>query len=134
MTINGIDPDKKYDIPEAAVAMNFTDQYIRSLVRIKKIASIREPVVPMSQVTKHIILGSEMIRFLSKIDKKTRRPDGRYKFNIYASLKEKKEVAKLLRDAGYEAIASTIVLANKNKILDVVQTATEEAIDAEVTS
>jgi hypothetical protein len=103
------------DIIEAAEFLNYTPQYIRALVRTKKIKTTQIPIVEGARVLKHIITMEELKRFQATRGTRTRRKDGRNKFILYARPQEYPKILKALKAADLEVVADLITLANPKK-------------------
>lgn len=101
-----------YDIKEAATELNFSESYIRTLIRRGTLETTRVPLSEGSLVTKHMIAAEELDRFMNQAPHKTRRHDGRNKFTLYAGPEEVGEIMVLLRESGYDEVADLIEPAN----------------------
>jgi len=109
---------KRFDIPAAAVEIGFSVPYVRTLIRTGKIKTTLEPVHEGSNVLKHVIEEDELQRFVKQAPHKSRRQDGRNKYNMYATNEELIEVRQMLYDAGKKELADLIVPANRLKHWD----------------
>jgi excisionase family DNA binding protein len=83
-------------LDEAAKRLGFTKLYVRTLVRRGKLKTKKVPLGPASQVWKHMIVASDVANF-GKRRGKSSRPDGRFKWILYASKEELDTVKELFR-------------------------------------
>ena len=105
----------EYDIPEAAIRMNFTPSYVRKLIREGSITTEFKPIAEGSLVKKHFLSEEEVQRFFLETPRKTHRVDGRNKYVIYMSPSEFATVKLLLTKNELKDVATTIRTWNKLK-------------------
>lgn len=103
---------KQYDIREAAIAMSFSESYVRTLVRRGTLETTRVPLSEGSLVTKHMISEEEIDRFMNEAPHKSRRHDSRNKFIMYATPDEIVGVLQSLRNSELGEVANLIEPAN----------------------
>ena len=111
-----IGPKEKYTIEEVALELNFSSQYIRNLIRHRRLIAHLEPLVEGSLVEHHVITNEELERYRNEAPRyKSSRKDGRNKFLIYLKSTEITPVKKALVVAGFKDIAESIRPSNKLK-------------------
>ena len=98
----------KHNLEKTAEMMHFTTAYIRSLIRKGLLVSEKEPIVPESLVTRHMISDEEIARFMGQTRRTTHRVDGRNKFVVYMDPVECEKVKRLLTENELEGVIATL--------------------------
>lgn len=106
---------RTFTIPQAASESGFTEAYIRTLIRQKRLKSYKVPLGPESAQYRHMVHEEDLKEFLFSSGRRKKRDDGRTKFVFYATVKEYQTIQKMFMDAGLEELWSLVRTANPLK-------------------
>lgn len=104
--------NKNYSIKEFVTTFGFSEVYIRRSILQNKLVATKVNVGDSEKVEKWIISEEEALRFTTKSASRSKREDGRAKFNLYANSEEREKIEALLAENNIE---SPFQRANKVK-------------------
>jgi len=102
--------EQEYGIKDVCRLLDLSMVYVRRMILKGKIQSRKVEIG--NNTYKHMILGSEIIRWRTDVGNRSRREDGRSKFTLYSTKEEFVRIQELLKQ---EDIQSLIQRPNKVK-------------------
>lgn len=104
-----------YTIKSLASALGLSEVYVRRAILEKKLDTSLEPIKEGSEIMRHRITQASVDSWRGSTTSRSRREDGRNKFNLYATQEELAALKTMIEKAGSQVIIQKAPTYYKNK-------------------